>query len=1166
MQFTKLRLAGFKSFVESTEFLIEPGLTGIVGPNGCGKSNLVEALRWVMGENRVKQMRGGEMDDVIFAGTTSRPARNIAEVSLVIENQDRKAPAAYNDLTEIEIARRIERGQGSVYRIGGRDARARDVQLFFADIASGAHSPALVSQGRIGAIINAKPTERRALLEEAAGITGLHSRRHEAELKLKAAEANLARLDDVLRTLDTQYQGLKKQAKQAARYRNMSDLIRRAEAILYTLRWREATAARDAAAERLAAAERQVADITGRAAAVATELAESEAGLPALRKSEAEAAAALARLTIAREQLEAEEARVAAALTQAEARLAQLDADSARERNQAADAEAALRRVAVERQTLAAAEIEAADLARDTGAALNAQRVKVEEQDAAIARATESVAAAEAERATLRRTIDDLAQRIEKLRARLAAIEAERDTVAAATIEAARHESAEARLRAAEEALDQAAAAQEAAEAARRAAQEEERGAREALRAAEAELGRIDAERAGLAKILKAVGTGDLFAPVVDQIRAVPGYETALGAALGDDLTAPIDASAPMHWRLVDTLGEAPALPLGAEPLANFVTAPAALARRLSQIGVVADEESGAIVARGLQQGQRLVSRSGALWRWDGFTVKAGTPTAAATKLAQRNRLSELEQPRAEAAALVEAAQARFAAAVEAGRAAETQDAAAREAARKAHGELQAARDAQAALAREAAAQSAKLAGLVEQAERLAADLAEHIARQQASEEKFAQIPDPSAAREQLAGDRAALATERAAFAELQATMHRLEREADARHQRVQTLAQDETQWQARAASAQRQIEILTERIAQTTAERDELANRPAQIAAERDALFEKLQGAEQARNEASDALAEAENATAEAERRLKAIENELGTAREDRVREEATAAQVAQALDELAQRIRERLDCAPEETLAAGGLDADDELPELRQIEARLERLTKERDTMGPVNLRAEQEAAELEQQMSTLQSEKDDLVRAIARLRQGIASLNREGRDRLLGAFETVNKNFQDLFVKLFGGGRAHLSLATTLPPEAPDQPPREVDPLEAGLEVMASPPGKKLQTLSLLSGGEQALTALALLFAVFISNPAPICVLDEVDAPLDDANVDRFCTLLEHIGTTTGTRFIVVTHHRMTMARMDRLFGVTMAERGVSQLVSVDLAGAERMRATA
>ncbi len=1166
MHFAKLRLVGFKSFVEPTEFVIQPGLTGIVGPNGCGKSNLVEALRWVMGENRAKQMRGGEMDDVIFAGTTSRPPRNVAEVALVIENPDRKAPPAYNDLTEIEITRRIERGQGSAYRIAGREARARDVQLFFADIATGAHSPALVSQGRIGAIINAKPTERRALLEEAAGISGLHSRRHEAELKLKAAEANLARLDDVLRTLDTQYQGLKKQARQAARYRNMSDMIRRAEAILYTLRWRDATAARDAAAARLAEAERIVAEITGRAAEASTHLADAQAQLPELRKKEAEEAAALARLTIAQEQLEAEETRVAAALRQAEERLAQFRADVERERHQAADADAALARLAEERKAIAEADATADDQRREAENALNAQRDLVETRDAEIARATEAVAAAEAERSALRRTIADLADRIARLKQRLIDAEAERAQVEASAIDEARHAEAEARVQAADAAVEQAKQAAEAAEAARRAAQEEERGAREALRNAEAELARIDAEMKGLARILDAGGTGDLFAPVIDQIRVTPGYETALGAALGDDLAAPLDASAPVHWRVVDIADEAPPLPTGATPLSEYVSGPPALARRLSQIGVVADEESGAIIARELKQGQRLVSRNGALWRWDGFTVKSGTPTAAATRLAQRNRLAELEPMRTAAQIATEAAQARFQRAVEAGRAAEAQDAAAREAARKAFAESQAAREAQAALARAVAAQSAKLAALVEQVERLKADLADHESRHQAAEAKFAEIPDPSAAREQLQQDRAALAAERAKLTELQATVHRLAREADQRRQRVAAIEREEAQWRQRAESAQRQIEVLAERIAQAEQERDQLAGRPAEIAAERSALFAKLEEAEQRRKAAADALAAAENAASEADRRLKAIEAELVTAREERVRCEAALQQSEQVLVELTQRIRERLDCAPEETLAAGGVDPDDELPTLQQIENRLERLIKERDTMGPVNLRAEQEAAELEQQIGTLQSEKDDLVKAIAKLRQGISSLNREGRDRLLAAFEKVNKHFQELFVKLFGGGRAHLSLATTLPPEAPDQPPREVDPLEAGLEVMASPPGKKLQTLSLLSGGEQALTALALLFAVFLSNPAPICVLDEVDAPLDDANVDRFCTLLEHIADTTGTRFIVVTHHRMTMARMDRLFGVTMAERGVSQLVSVDLASAEAMRATA
>ncbi len=341
VQFTKLRLAGFKSFVDATELLIYPGLTGIVGPNGCGKSNLVEALRWAMGETSAKSMRGGEMEDVIFGGSTTRPARNIAEVVLSIENLDRKIPAHFNDNDELEISRRIERGSGSSYSVNGHDVRARDVQLLFADSATGAHSTALVSQGRVGALINAKPTDRRALLEEAAGITGLHSRRHEAELRLRAAEANLARLDDVIVTLESQLQTLKKQARQATRYRNLNDHIRRVEATLLHLLWREAAVRLAAARAALAAAETEVGELTGEAAAAATRQAGVAAELSPLRQAEAEAAAELQRLNHARTDLGQEEARVAAAQAEAERRLAQIETDMTREGALAEDARAA---------------------------------------------------------------------------------------------------------------------------------------------------------------------------------------------------------------------------------------------------------------------------------------------------------------------------------------------------------------------------------------------------------------------------------------------------------------------------------------------------------------------------------------------------------------------------------------------------------------------------------------------------------------------------------------------------------------------------------------------------------------------------------------------------------------------------------------------------------
>ncbi|MGQ0662041.1 MAG: chromosome segregation protein SMC [Pseudomonadota bacterium] len=1160
MNFARLRVSGFKSFVETTDFLIVPGLTGIVGPNGCGKSNLVEALRWVMGENRVTQMRGGEMDDVIFNGTSSRPARSIAEVALVVDNSARRAPAAFNDQDEFEVARRIERGQGSIYRIAGREVRARDVQLLFADAASGSHSPALVSQGRIGAMIQARPIERRALLEEAAGITGLHSRRHDADLKLRAAEANLTRLDDVLATLDLQDQGLRKQARQAARYRNMSARIRRAEAIALRLRWRAASGTLDAARERLARAEREVVEIAGRAAAAATEMADRQARLPDLRNAEAEAAAALARLGLGRDGLAAEERRNEAALAHAEARLASLAADRAREREQLADAEAALARLEVERDGLARAEAEAGPAIRDREDELGEARAAVERHEAEFARLTACVAAAEAEGQALARERAELAERAARLAARLDDISAERRRLEAAAADVVADEAAAERVGAAEAKLALAREEADRAAAARRVQYEEGAGAGAARRGADAELARIEAEAAALAAVLESGASAD-FPPVLDAIAVGAGFEAALGAALGDDLAAPLDPAAAVHWRPMEAHASpaGPALPAGVEGLSKFVTAPPALARRLAQIGVVADHAEGERLAAGLAQGQRLVSRSGGLWRWDGFRIKAGATTAAAARLAHIRRLAELAPLRQAAAAVAEGARARLAAAEVAAGAAERQDQRAGAAAQAAIGELAAVREDLAAVAREQAAARARAAGLAEQAVLLSAELAEQRARSAVADRRLAAIADPEPARERLARNRAALTAERARTAELEGARQDLARDAEARARRLGDIGAEASAWRGRAAGAGRQLVILEERRRDESAERDRLERRPGEIAAERAALFARLAAAEAKRREAGDRLAAAESEASAAGRRLKAIEGELAGAREQRVRAEAEAEHGARELDGLVARIRERLDCAPEETLAVGGAAADDDLPPLAEVEARLERLVKERDTMGPVNLRAEAEAAELESQIAMLRTEKNDLVGAIARLRQGISSLNREGRERLLASFAAVNRHFEALFVRLFGGGRAHLSLVGEGEPAAGSG-----DPLEAGLEVMASPPGKKLQALSLLSGGEQALAALALLFAVFLTSPAPICVLDEVDAPLDDANVERFCALLDDIARQTGTRFLVVTHHRLTMARMDRLFGVTMAEQGVSQLVSVDLREAVRIRA--
>jgi chromosome segregation protein len=467
---------------------------------------------------------------------------------------------------------------------------------------------------------------------------------------------------------------------------------------------------------------------------------------------------------------------------------------------------------------------------------------------------------------------------------------------------------------------------------------------------------------------------------------------------------------------------------------------------------------------------------------------------------------------------------------------------------------VSAAREDQVRLAREAAALDSRIGVLAGTTDQLQADIVEAEAAVEATRQEQSALRDLAIIRNRAAALRVELAERRDQLSECQSAAERLYRDSEARKRRLAAIAEEMEVWERREAEAGRHLAELDMRRESVACEIEALAARPNEIAAQREALTYEIETAEARRKRAADALATGENRLAGADRALKGEEAKLVGDREERVRAEAALEQVRHGLETVKQRVYERLECRFDQVLELIELDPGQEFPPREEVEAKLDRLLRERESIGPVNLRAEQEAAELERQIAGMEAERADLVAAIGRLRHGISSLNREGRERLLASFEAVNQHFSELFVRLFGGGRAHLRLT-----EADD-------PLEAGLEIMASPPGKRLQVLSLLSGGEQALTALALLFAVFLTNPAPICVLDEVDAPLDDANVDRFCTLVEELAHSLSTRFLLITHHRMTMARVDRLFGVTMAERGVSQLVSVDLEAAESLRESA
>ncbi|HVC61299.1 MAG TPA: chromosome segregation protein SMC [Acetobacteraceae bacterium] len=1145
VSFRRLRIAGFKSFAEPVSVEIMPGLTGVVGPNGCGKSNVVEALRWAMGENSARSLRGGEMDDVIFAGTAARASRNIAEVTLFLDETAGVVPPPFHEQAELQVSRQIERGSGSTYRVNGQEVRARDVQTLFADLASGARASGMVSQGRVGALVAARPEDRRAVLEEAAGITGLHARRHEAELKLRAAEANLARAEDLRGQLEAQLAGLKRQARQASRYRNISGAIRSAEAELLAIQRARVETARTAAQAALHDAGQAVAAATEAATASGARATEAAAALPALRDTESVARTSLERHRVVQEQLAAEEARARAALADAARRLEQLRRDLAHAEQLRRDAAAAEQRLGAEAATLAEADADhgaRADAAA-TAAAEATEAVRLAEADAN--RATEAAAEANARVQAASQMLLQAEQRSRRVGEQFGRLQEERGRIGAQQVDPTRLDAAQREQAASEAALTEFRDALEQIEQVRATTATALAAAREAQSGADSARAKLAAEAQALAEVL-AVKDGERWPPMLDALVVPDGLETALGAVLGEELTSALDPDAARHWREFPPFDPPPALPEDSVALATLVQGPPALARALSQIGLVEDEVAGGGKQSALAPGQVLVSRGGAIFRWDGYTIRAGTPTQAAVRLRQRNRLTTLREQLAFAIRAVEVARGRRDEAEQAAQDATAAEQRCRAARRDAEQRLQRAVADAGQLRSQAEAAKARLAAAEQQIAHLSADRDEAEAALARARAAHAALPDLAALRAAVDRARDALRAARAREQTARTALETLAREHAVRTQRRERIATECADWLQRARDAASRVTDLEARCAEATAEHAALEAVPAQIAARRSDAVEALDAAEATHRRAAEALTAAATHAAEADRASRAAEAALGATRENAVRAEGAAAQADQAWGTVAERILERLGVDPALPDPPADLSPESE----EKARRRLERLLKEREEMGPVNLRAEVEAEEVEKRLASLASEREELVTAIAKLRGSIGHLNREGRERLNAVFQQVDQHFQALFTRMFGGGRAHLALVGS------------DDPLEAGLEIYAQPPGKKLATLSLLSGGEQALTALSLIFAVFRCNPAPVCVLDEVDAPLDDANVERFCTLLEDMVRETATRFLVVTHHPLTMARMDRLYGVTMQERGVSRLLSVDLQRAAAM----
>ena len=855
MEFKKIQLNGFKSFAEKTNFLIEEGLTGIVRPNGCGKSNIVESLRWCMGETSAKSMRGSGMEDVIFSGTSNKPSKNIAEVSINLSNENKDGPLQYKELDEIEIRRKIEKDKGSKFYINNKEVRAKDAQMFFADLSTGAHSPSLISQGRIGALVTAKPADRRAILEEAAGIAGLHVRRHEAELRLGAAENNLKRADELRRQQERQLANLQKQAEEAAKYKSISEEIKKVEAGLYYLKLKDIDHEIKLEDEINTEANDQVKEFNSKLDDLEKRIQDENNKVTPIREKNIENLSKIQRLNLELKGLDEESERIQQEIEAIKNSLKVIDEDIDREKSIVIDANSNEKRLKEEKNDL----IETDSKYYETE--------KLSNQDLEVAK-------------------ENLKKEQDKVDRILDTFSSE-----------------------------------------------------------------------NLKKNIEQINS------IIDQITSAKNLinENNSIAAL----------------KILDECKE-----------------------NLSYLNIkIKDAEEG-----------------------DKITV-----------LNQSNELIKKLQEK---------------------------------------------------------------------------------------------------------------------YADIYSNNQNIKKESVKRNERIQTIDTEIESWKNLLSNSEKMVNELNDRKNKQTTKLSDLEKQPQLQAEKKGQISENLRISEKEKNENEIIIDEIDQKIINLRNELNSTKENSIEIRERKASSGATIDGLKKRRSDLLERVFSELNLQEDKLLEFSNLEKEEEFPDVVAQEELLDAKKRDREKLGSVNLRADEETSKYEVEIKKMEKDRQDLVTAIIKLKESISELNQKGRERLLEAFEKVNRKFNEVYTKLFNGGNAKLELVDS------------DDPLDAGLEMLVSPPGKRLQSITLLSGGEQALTALSLIFAVFLTNPSPICVLDEVDAPLDDANVTRFCNLLTELTKITSTRFIIVTHHALTMSKMDRLYGVTMPEKGISQLVAVDLQKAESM----
>ena len=1155
MKFTRLKITGFKSFVDTTVLDIKPGLTGLVGPNGCGKSNIVEAMKWNMGEAGPSRLRAGEMNDIIFAGTKGRPSRNSAEVTLTIENNNEELLQAYTDSSEIEVSRKIEKDDGSTYQINNKEVRQRDVQILYADIAIGSRSNAIVDQGQVGKIISSKPQERRQILEEAAGISGIHARKHETELKLKSTETNLDKLEEIITNDVSRLKELSRQSNQAKRYKTISENIRKLEATILYQRWNSNKEKIEINKKQLESCTENVNQITRKIASVSLQQQNIENDLPALREENQKYSNILNKLKVEYDILIKEEESISLEKAKQKDTIKNLIAEIFNEEKLLKELDIQYKELTSNINTI---KINTTDI--------NINELKENLENLKKEEAYNSEKLTESERALAYNTsqIENLQNEIVKLKLQ----KEETKNSLQKNIEEIKN------LNTISKENNEKDVFLNKIDILKKKLKDEDSKEISTLKKLDIIVEeiknlneKIDQKKIVLQNKLRSIdqynASKDILTKlfesdekniVINYLKFPNGFEKAIEAALGHGLKASLEKSS-IEWRNIDQQS-LKSLPEGIKSLSDYTKGVPEVLNILKLTGLVDNSEQGDLLQHKLIPGQQLVTKNGGLWRWDGYTHTENAKTPANQILQNKTNLIELTSKINSLQSEISNHETDILNLNSEINSSENNKIDNSAVLLKINNSKI---DIRSIIEKEQSAMSiyiennnvnkTKLAILESSKsknEYLFKKLSNELAICLKKEVSITQIEDLKKNIDQITSKN----NEKKIELNNYFSVYQKELSAiDNRENHLNQLVNEKSRLDSQINNIKNRIKNLKYNKNHLELDIKNLDLKPIQIEKLKLKIFNEIDNLKKKSNNISEKLLNKENENKSILNELKTYNEELINYREDKARQESLLQQSIERNNEDRERIYEKLKITPDKFNEI--IDLSIETQGIEESNLALEKLIIQRERIGPVNLVAEEDSEKLRIKLEEIDKEKEDLINAINKLRSSIRAINKEARARLLEAFDEVNKHFKELFTNLFGGGEAYLNL------EGSD------DPLESGLELMASPPGKKLQQMSLLSGGEQALTAMALIFSVFLTKPSPICVLDEVDAPLDESNVDRFLDLIDSISKKSETRFLVISHHRLTMARMDRLYGITMQEPGVSQLVSVSLKDAEKIK---